>query len=48
MTPRWFWLLIAIHLLPIWGVDYFLTQDGPIHIANAWTFIIPCNRTRTH
>lgn len=26
---------IALHLLPIWGLDHFPSQDGPSHVANA-------------
>jgi hypothetical protein len=33
-----FAILIVLHLVPIWSFDYFLTQDGPIHLANTWTF----------
>ncbi len=36
---RWenqiFWILIIIHLLPLWSVNYFPTQDGPVHLENA-------------
>lgn len=30
-----FWLLLAIHLLPILQNKYFLTGDGPSHVYNA-------------
>lgn len=33
-----FILLLAIHLLPIWGFPYFPTQDGPNHVDNAAAF----------
>ena len=31
-------LLLLVHLLPIWIVKYFPTQDGPSHIYNAQLF----------
>jgi hypothetical protein len=31
-------LLLLVHLLPIWIVTYFPTQDGPSHIYNAQVF----------
>lgn len=31
-----FWLLLVLHLLPLWSVRYFLTADGPTHLYNAW------------
>ena len=31
-------LLLLVHLLPIWIVKYFPTQDGPSHIYNAQVF----------
>jgi len=31
-----FWLLIVLHLLPVWRYRYFLTADGPTHLYNAW------------
>jgi len=30
-----FILLLAIHLVPIWGFRYFPAQDGPAHLNNA-------------
>ncbi len=30
-----FWALIFIHLIPLWSVSYFPTQDGPVHHENA-------------
>lgn len=30
-----FFLLLALHLLPLWSVRYFLTIDGPCHLYNA-------------
>ena len=30
-----FLALVLIHLIPIWGFDYFPSQDGPAHIENA-------------
>lgn len=38
MRHRLFAILVVLHLVPIWSFDYFLTQDGPIHLANTWTF----------
>lgn len=31
-----FWVLLGLHLLPIWRYRYFLTADGPTHLYNAW------------
>ncbi|MGI4875006.1 MAG: hypothetical protein ACRYFX_27945 [Janthinobacterium lividum] len=31
-----FWLLLGLHLLPIWSYRYFPTSDGPTHLYNAW------------
>ena len=31
-------LLLLVHLLPVWIVTYFPTQDGPSHIYNAQVF----------
>lgn len=36
--PRWRLLLcvlLLIHLLPVWSVDHFPSQDGPAHLYNA-------------
>lgn len=30
-----FWFLLALSLLPLWSVRYFLTIDGPCHLYNA-------------
>jgi len=30
-----FWVLLALNLVPIWSVHYFLTGDGPCHLYNA-------------
>ncbi len=30
-----FWARIFIHLIPLWSVNYFPTQDGPVHLENA-------------
>lgn len=30
-----FWLLVLLHLLPIWLYRFIPTQDGPSHVANA-------------
>jgi len=30
-----FWLLIIIHLIPVWLFSYVPTQDGPTHLENA-------------
>ena len=30
-----FWALIFIHLIPLWSVSYFPTQDGQVHLENA-------------
>jgi hypothetical protein len=30
-----FFLLLALHLAPLWSVRYFLTIDGPCHLYNA-------------
>lgn len=38
MSFRFFTLFLLVHLIPIWSFEYFLTQDGPIHLANAWSF----------
>ncbi len=32
--------LLAVHLLPVWMVTYFPSQDGPSHIYNAQVFKI--------
>ena len=31
--------LLALFLLPIWAFSYFPSQDGPIHLANARTWL---------
>jgi hypothetical protein len=31
-----FWLLLALHLLPLCSGRYFPTADGPTHLYNAW------------
>jgi hypothetical protein len=31
-----FLLLIAAHLIPVWSFKYFLTNDGPAHLYNAY------------
>lgn len=31
-----FWLLLALHVLPLCGGYYFPTADGPTHLYNAW------------
>jgi hypothetical protein len=31
-----FWLLLALHVLPLCGGLYFPTADGPTHLYNAW------------
>lgn len=31
-----FWLLLALHVLPLCGGRYFPTADGPTHLYNAW------------
>lgn len=36
LEPWLFALLILAHLLPIWGVRHFVTDDGPTHLYNAW------------
>lgn len=33
--PVIFAALAALHLVPIWAVEYFPTQDGPAHLENA-------------
>jgi hypothetical protein len=30
-----FALLLVVHLLPVWGLSHFLTQDGPAHLDSA-------------
>ncbi len=30
-----FFFLLVLHVLPIWGVRYFPSQDGPSHVGNA-------------
>lgn len=30
-----FWLLLLVHLVPVWASHYFLTADGPAHLYNA-------------
>ena len=39
-TRHWenqaFWLLLGLHLLPLWSHRYFFTVDGPAHLYNAW------------
>ena len=36
LTPRLFWLsfgvTILLSLIPVWGFDYFPSQDGPVHL----------------
>ena len=35
LTPRvLFALLLVLHVVPIWVVHYFPTQDGPLHVEN--------------
>lgn len=31
-----FWLLLGLHLVPIWAFRYFASTDGPAHLFNAW------------
>ena len=35
IKPLFFWLVLAIHLIPVWESQYFLTGDGPSHVYNA-------------
>jgi hypothetical protein len=30
-----FWILVIVHLVPLWGAKYFPSQDGPAHLENA-------------
>jgi len=39
LEPVAFGLLLAVHLLPIWVVQYFPTQDGPAHVYNTTQFL---------
>jgi putative flippase GtrA len=34
LAPAVFVALLALHVLPIWSVRYFPTQDGPLHVEN--------------
>jgi len=37
-VPSWIlsvWLLVPVHLVAVWSVRYFPTQDGPAHLVNA-------------
>jgi putative flippase GtrA len=34
LAPAIFFALLALHLLPIWLVAWFPTQDGPLHVEN--------------
>lgn len=34
LAPAIFLGLLALHVLPIWAVRYFPTQDGPLHVEN--------------
>ena len=35
LAPRvLFAVLLVLHVVPIWLVDYFPTQDGPLHVEN--------------
>jgi hypothetical protein len=38
-----FLFLIVVHLIPLWAYQYFPSQDGPAHLANA-TIIRPRHR----
>ncbi len=33
--PWLYWLIVVLHLVPIWSFRYLPTQDGPAHLANA-------------
>jgi hypothetical protein len=35
-TSRLFYLLLVLHLIPLFFGKYFPTQDGPSHLKNAW------------
>lgn len=35
LEPYMFWALVAINLIPVFGVQHFLTGDGPAHLYNA-------------
>src|SRR5215218_886324 len=35
VTTLLFWALVLLHLVPIWSVRYFPSQDGPAHLQNA-------------
>ena len=35
IEPLFYWLILAIHLIPVWESQYFLTGDGPSHVYNA-------------
>lgn len=39
VTTGLYFGLVAVLLLPIWANDYFLTQDGPMHLHNARIFL---------
>ena len=33
--PIFFYVILALWLVPIWSVDYFVTGDGPCHLYNS-------------
>ena len=39
-SPRWRLITLGVLLLPvmiaIWGMPWFVTQDGPVHLYNAY------------
>ena len=34
LEPVAFGIVLALHLVPVWSVHYFPTQDGPAHVYN--------------
>ncbi|MBN1558197.1 MAG: hypothetical protein JW951_08630 [Lentisphaerae bacterium] len=36
---REFLLLLALLLIPVWAFPYVPTQDGPMHLENAWSIL---------
>lgn len=38
-----FYVLLFIHILPVWYLDYFITSDGPAHVYNSTVWDIMLN-----
>jgi len=39
LEPVAFGIVLALHLVPVWTVHYFPTQDGPAHVYNTAQFL---------